>query len=545
MSRLVLILAFVAAVAGLWAEPANPTTTTPDDPIYRSVRRLALLAGQSPPSAISPISYGELEAVLRRLDVDRLSAEQLDEYREVLAQVSADSVTVPGGTVGIESTVEAYLHTSDEADEWLHWYPDRLPLVSIPFRITPVPGLGISVDMDFRKNYPFYPGYEETYTTVNTDPVTNVFSDLREIDVQFPFHGLLTAAGNGWSLQFGRSRIGWGLGHTGSLLLSDHVDYHDFFMASVTGRLAGYRVLYLDLEPWLNGGGTDPDRAYLAHRIEVRPFPWLSLALNEALVFHGKPMELRYLSPLIVLHSWFIPNYGNSMINIELSVRPLPGLEVWGHYAIDQVQSAIEKERPYADSEPEAFAYLAGAEYVVPLTGAWLSVGAEGAYLNPWMYIGRDLMGSFSYRRRVQAENVLPAGAKVIVEKSLGYPSGPDYYGVSAFAELDLGRDHLVALDLSLYANGENEVGRSLPPVDDDDAGRVTPSGDYPEYVAAARLTGDSTFFRTELLGVPIELSGGAVLDIVRIFSNDHVGGALLWDLQLSPYISVSTSFGN
>ncbi|MEE8440219.1 MAG: capsule assembly Wzi family protein [Spirochaetia bacterium] len=548
MRRLVITAALLTVVGAAWAAPANPATATPNDPLYQSVRRLALLAGQSPPSAVSPISYGELEAVLRRMDVDRLAPEQQDQYRAALRRVVAGASTVPGGTIAIESTLEGYFHSADDVDEWLYWYPDRRSLLSIPVRVSPVAGFGISMDLDWRQNYPIFPGYEGIYETITPDPLSNVFADLRETDVQFPFHALLTAAGSGWSMQFGRSRIGWGLGHTGSLLLSDHVEYHDFLMASVFGRLISYRALYLDLEPWLNAGGTDPDRVYLAHRIEFRPSPWLTFAANEALIFHGKAIELRYLNPLMILHNWFIPQYGNSMINLELSVRPLRGLEVWAHLAVDQVQSALEKERSYTDSEPEAFGYLAGVEYAMPISDSWLTIGTEWAYLDPWMYIGRSIMGSLTYRRRVQAENVLPAGAKVIVEKSLGYPSGPDYYGVTGFAKLDLrtdfGTDLVLSLDMSFFANGENEVGRSLPPDDADDAARVTPSGPAPEFVTAARLTADATFLETELWGVPIELSGGALLDVVRILNNDHVSDALLWDVQFSPYISVSTIFG-
>ena len=541
MQRFCVVIALLLLAAAVPAGPANPGTATTHDPVYRSVRRLALATGGSPPSAVSPISFAELESVLRNLDVDRLSEQELEEYREVLRFVSAEPPETPDGTVAVVSTVELYLHSSDEQDEWLYWYPDRRPLLSIPFRVYPASGLGITADLDWRKNYPVYPGYESTYTTVAPDPMSNVFGDLRETDVQFPFQAMLTAAGTSWSVQFGRSRIGWGLGHDGSLLLSDHVDYHDFFMASLFGKVASYRGLYLDLEPWLNGGGTDPDRVYLGHRVELRPVPWLTLAANEALVFHGKPIELRYLNPLVILHSWFIPQYGNSMINLEASVRPLGGLEVWGHLAIDQIQSAIEEDRGYADSEPEAMGYLAGAAYTLPVREAWLTVGTEWSYLDPWMYIGRDLLGGFSYRRRVQAENVLPNGAKVIVEKSLGYPYGPDYYGVTGFAELEAAGDYRFTLDVGFHAKGENDVGRVLPPVDEPDAARVTPSGPAPEFVASARLTADGTFLETELWGIPIRLSGGAVLDVVRVLNNDHQSGVILWDAQFSPSISLTT----
>jgi len=541
MRKFALGVALLTVAWVAWAEPANPTTAIPDDSLFQTVRRLALVAGQSPPSAVSPISYGELETVLRRMDVDRFTPVQQDQYRAALRQVGAGASTVPGGTVGLESTVEGYFHSAADIDEWLYWYPDRRSFLSIPIRVSPIAGIGISMDLDWRKNYPNFPGYEGVHETITPDPLTNVISDIRDTDIQFPFHALVTAAGTGWSIQAGRSRIGWGLGHTGSLLLSDHVDWHDFLMASLYGRLLSYRTLYLDLEPWLPGG-TFLDRVYLAHRIEFRPTPWLTLAANEALMYRDDTIELRYLNPLMILHSWFV---GNAMINVELSVRPVRGFEVWAHMAIDQMQSAIEDERDAVSGRwwPEAFGYLAGAEYVMPISNSWLTIGTELAYLDPWMYIGWNAHNSFIFTRRVQAEHLLD-WAQVIVEKSLGYPAGPDYVGVTGYGRLDLGTYLAISLDVSYSSKGENGFDRLYPANDEADRDKVSPSGLAPTNVTAVRLAADGTILESTLWGVPIEVAGGAVLDVVRIENDDHVSGALLWDVQFSPYLSVSTIFG-
>ena len=134
MFRLAFVVALIAVAGATWAAPANPATAVPDDELFRSVRRLALLAGQSPPSAISPIGYGELEAVLRRLNVDLFAAEQQDQFRAALDKVSVAALPVPGGTIGIVSTLEAYIHSADQVDEWLYWYPNRRSLLAVPIR---------------------------------------------------------------------------------------------------------------------------------------------------------------------------------------------------------------------------------------------------------------------------------------------------------------------------------------------------------------------------------------------------------------------------
>lgn len=535
------LLVSLIALAPLSAiDSANARTVSANDPLYQSVRRLALVSGSIPPQAVSPISLAELESVLLAIDSDALSPVEQDEYQRVLKLIEATGNS-PAAGFGLGIDIEGYLHISDEADEWWHWYPNRRPLLRVPITVNPLPGLTIDVQLDWRKNYPTFPD-DLTYQTVNPDPFSNVFSDLRETDVQFPFLALTSAAGDRWSVQFGRSRLSWGSGHTGSLLLSDHAEYHDFLMASLFGKRAGFRALFLDLEPWISeGSSTEPERAFLARRVELQPFNWLSLAANEAMIFHGKPIELRYLNPLVLLHNWFLVNYGNSMINLEVAARPMAGLELWAHLAIDQIQSQIEEERGYPDREPEAFGFLAGVEYVLSVGTGWVTVGTEWVYLNPWMYIGRSILGGFSYRRRVQAENVLPSGAKVIVTKPLGYPLGPDHYGITTYLELNTYPRINSSVEVGLYATGENGVNRDLPAVDESDASRVTPSG-VGEFVGLGRITADLLLHTIELGGLRINLSAGGVFDLLRVQNNDHQAGVVLWDFQASPYVSLTAN---
>ena len=534
-------LLLVLCAAGL---AAGPTLVYRDDPLFVQARRLALAAGSAPPSLTSPITYSELSLVLDMIDVEALSDELLEVYRDLRQRIAAEPGPEPTGSIKIEATAEAYLHTSDDPGAWRYWYPDRRAFLSIPIRAWPIPGLHIAFDLDWRKNYPFFPG--TALVTVDPDPVSNLPLKVLDTDVQFPFQALVSLGGDRWSVQFGRSLVSLGSGVSGSLLLSDHVEYHDFLMASVFGRAFTYRALYLDLEAWRTASTPVDDRMFFAHRIEMRPFPWLSLVANDAFIYAERPIELRYFNPLMLMHNWFVPRFGNSLFSFEMALRPFGGLEMYAHLAIEQLQSAVERERGYADGEPEAMGYLAGLEYTRPLTfggraAGWLTIGTEWVYLDPWMYLGRTDLNTFSYRRRVQAEHVIPAGAKVLVEKSLGYPTGPDYYEVLLHGRLDLDPRYSVAVEARYAAKGENDIGRPLEVTDPEDALRRTPSGDSPELILHARIAADVLVGQFAIGSVPLEVRAGAIFDALRVLNRGYEEGATLRDLQLSPYLSIGT----
>ncbi len=513
-----------------------------DDPAYVLARRLALAAGSAPPPAMSPLTAGELLLVLDEIDLDALPAGLVREHRELRRRLTVDPEGEPVGSIGLVLSPELYFHTADAPDVWRYWYPHRRPLLSMPIRAKPLAPLAIEFDLDWRRNYSFFPGTD--HVTPNPDPATNVPFDVLETDVQFPFRALVSAGGERWSVQYGRGLVTLGFGESGSLFLGDHVDYHEYLMASVWGRLITYRALYLDLEPH-----PDPvdNRMFFAHRIEMRPAPWLSLAANDGWIYAGPPLELRHFNPLMIMHSWFLPQRGNSLLNFEATVRPARGLEIYGHLAIEQLQIALEEERGYADDDPNAFGYLAGLEYVMPLPVGWLTVGVEWVRLDPWMYMGRNLATSFTYRRRVQAEHVrnpegVPVGAKVLVEKPLGHPAGPDYHEVLVHAKASISGRVTVGVEARFAAKGENELGRPVEVEGPADAGRRTPSGDAPEYLMHARLAADVLIGEFALSSVPVELRSGAVVDALRVLNHHHEAGTILADLQFSPYVSASVS---
>lgn len=541
------ILALLPAPAARGQEASEAyggaTLVYADDALYRAVARLCLAAQTAPPPAVSPVAATELERALLRIRAERLGPRLQDEHRRLLeltqARVTPEPLR-PAGRVGVVTTLEGYVHSGDQGDEWRYTYPDRASALKIPVRIWPFPNVYARVDLDLKQNYTSYPGVE----TISPDPVVNVPLDVRELHYQFPDVAVLSAAGEHWSVQWGRDRAGWGFGETGSLILGDHNEYYDFVSAALVSDLFSYRALYVDLEPWRDGGGTVDERAAIYHRIEGNLFPWLTATANELMLFAGKPLELRYLNPFYFMHNYFIPSLSNSLVSLELALRPLPGLEVYGHFAMDQIQSELERERgTYAEMEPQALAYLAGARYVLPIAPGWLTLGTEWVFTDPWMYLGRTPLQSLTYRRRVQAENVDPAGRKIIVERALGYAAGPDYYGVVLYGEALVWERYRLAAEARYAVKGENTVSRSVEVADLEDATRETPSGPAPEAMLQGRLEGEADLVSFLLLGLPARVETGFTLDVIHEWNDDQTTGESYTDVQFAPSVTFRVAY--
>ena len=570
---LVTVLALVALLLPVPATPGQEgparageaTLVHADDALARAVARLCLAAQTAPPPAVSPLPATELERALLRIPAGRLSPRLQAEHRRLLeltrARITPDSLRPdgtadpltaqfapagngparpPAGRVGAVSTLEGYFHSGSQADEWRYAYPDRTSLLTVPVRVWPLPNLYVRVDVDLKQNYTTYPGTE----TINPDPLVNVPLDVREVHAQFPDVAVLSAAGRHWSVQWGRDRAGWGLGETGSLILGDHNEYYDFVSAALVSDLVSYRALYVDLEPWTDGGGTADERAAIYHRLEGTFFPWLTATANELMLFTNKPMELRYLNPFYFMHNYFIPGLSNSLVSLELALRPLPGLEIYGHFAMDQIQSGLERERgTYVNYEPEAFGYLAGARYTMPIAPGWITMGTEWVFTDPWMFLGRTRLQSLTYRRRVQAENVDPNGTKIIVERSLGYPEGSDYYGITLYTDAVLWTHYRLTAQARYAVKGENTVSRPVDVADEADALRETPSGPAPETRLEGRLEGRADLARFPVLGLPARLEAAFTLDLIHEWNDDQNEGRRYTDVQFSPSITFSVAY--
>lgn len=338
--------------------------------------------------------------------------------------------------------------------------------------------------------------------------VTGNLVSPAEVDVRFPHRAVVGVAGPGFSLHVGRDRLELGNGRSGNLLLGDTIDFHDHVRAELYLPAFTWTSMILRLDPTLlpderTQPGMDgllaTQKHLVLHRLEGVVLDKLHLAVTEGWMVGGVPLELRHLNPLLVFHNEFAWNdvdayrSASMMVSFEATLSPVRGLRLWGQYAINQLQSPVERLwYPQAASDiADATAWLAGAEVSVPVAlwsstlplrapwSSWSKVtgvahvfgGVEMVQTDPFFGLRENPLTTWSARRRIPS-NV--TGRTELAESPLGWRAGPDSQFLRVWAgavdvglgELELGLEHRRAGEQTLrspYREGADAVAMRTP----------------------------------------------------------------------------------
>jgi hypothetical protein len=498
-----------------------------DDDAVRSLRYAAWEAGTLFGSTAAPYSRADLDLVRQRIESgrvasrsDRPSASQSGSRLggwfngqfsgrlspEALAALRAsaalsansagpwrgvDSVGL-GASIQADTKLEAYPRLFDDGNVPTPWgWSDRAPLVSIPMELYALDVFYGRAALELREEHN---AIERVVDPVNA---SNWFESLDYIDYTFPFEAFIGAEYGPLSVSFGRDKLRWGPGATGTLVLSDAPDFYDYIDAGATGDWFSYRFARISIDPSLRstelealGAGAQFESAknLFLHRYEFLLFDRIALGLVEGLMVGGIEPDLAYANPFLVLHNRFAWNAtftdglaGNefftaaSILGAELRVNPWRYMELYGSFAMNQFQTQYELDRyaGAADAMPNAFAWQAGGEAAYPLLGGWIRAAVEYVYTNPWMYIRENRFNSFTWRRRL-ASNVV--GSDQLTDAFLGYHYGPDAKVFYAAAGWDAPGKLSFMASLEYAERGEQNL---YTPYDegDDAVGLVTPTG--------------------------------------------------------------------
>jgi hypothetical protein len=328
------------------------------------------------------------------------------------------------------------------------------------------------------------------------------------IDVRFPRRATIGVAGPGFSLHVGRDRLELGNGRQGNLLLGDTTDFFDHVRAEVYLPAFTWTSLVLRLDPTLLPDETTlpgmsaleaSQKHLVVHRLEGVVLEKLHLAVTEGWMVGGVPLDLRHLNPLLIFHNEFAWNdvdtyrSASMMVSLEATLSPVRGLRLWGQYAINQIQSPVERLwYPQAASDiADATAFLAGAEVSLPvpiwssslpLRAPWSSwskvtgvahvfAGLELAQADPFFGLRENPLTTWATRQRIPS-NV--TGQTELVEAPIGWRLGPDSRSLRLWVgaldiglgELELGLEHRLIGEQTLrspYREGADVVALRTP----------------------------------------------------------------------------------
>lgn len=274
--------------------------------------------------------------------------------------------------------------------------------------------------------------------------------------MEFPTRSYLAVSTPHTSLAIGRFKTGIGYGYFGNTFLNGKAPYYDHLEATYYGGdfkyfyLMGTSQSFLTVregeiqrQDWGGSGGVvfdEPIKTFVYHRVEWHPAGWITAGLGEMNIIGGKSPDWYHILPFDIWHNTYSHGSSNVMAMLDLSVVPFKGLQVFGEFTMDDFRLGMEAP----ESKPPAFAYQAGARYVLPFSDETKhAIGIEFTHVDPWTY-NRWQPYLTMYQRQIRNQDLY-------LDIPLGYLYGGDlnHYGLYYQAvnrngfRLDLSYDHL------------------------------------------------------------------------------------------------------
>lgn len=339
---------------------------------------------------------------------------------------------------GFIADLEGYYHTNEEFndfDDWFHSYTDRARFLTVNFETWPTDNfygyfelsLGNSLGYDAGSpggNARYRNRFDLSVPILNR--ILNKEGDaLGDFDWSFPHNSFASAGGDHWNLMAGRTRLSWGAGETGNLMLSDSFPRHtlirfntffDSFKYSIVGTM--YPLSDSDQDDSLDGY-----KAMITHRLEFGLLKdKLSLVVNEACMFwstSGQQFNLAQINPFGFMHNEYIRRNANSLLVFEADYTPVKGLNIYAQFALDEFSGPGEGR-----TNPAAKGILAGVKGAVAAGRGILTGSFEFAETDPFLYIRglhyEDPTSGYGYDAVYRVFNAHITGVRMFTTYSLG-----------------------------------------------------------------------------------------------------------------------------
>lgn len=271
------------------------------------------------------------------------------------------------------------------------------------------------------------------------------------------------------------AKQGLQIGHTktGSIIYNDTYQTDAYFQLNLYSQKFKYEMNVVEV---------DNSKYLYLHSIHIAPSKYFRVSFLEGTQL-TQPFELRYLNPLMIMHSfgsWTEYNndtdvkehedrYGNKISEEEkygeawcaayfaasVDVIPVKNLRIYGLFAMNEFQLPFEKESDTGASMPNSMAAQLGAEYNIPENrGGYYKLGFEAVYTTPYMYLKQGEAWSL-YRKRynMQGNGTIP------ICSWMGSPFGPDALSLLASVKYDMPQKWSAEFDYLFVAHGENSFG--------------------------------------------------------------------------------------
>lgn len=367
---------------------------------YRLLTALSRLSGTELPNPTSGVSGGQMEGLMRSLDVEGLNVSELLLFDGLCERVERPSMMLkyPSG-VGLNGRAilrpQVFASTNKEATSlaWDRYNQKRKGFASFGADMYFGEFSFGTVDIDMLRDFDFY-GFHGFEVNIG-----------ESWDAYKPYKALASIGNGMLNFELGRDRIYYSKGRTGSMGLGDNFVFSNFAKISATSHPLSYDLTLLayDSNSKDDAGNAletsltkfdfnSPSQYLFIHRISYTPFRFMNIAVYEGMLVYGVGafQDPRTLNPFMILHNLMTYDNGNAnnYFGLELDLIPYKGFEVHLEAMLDQIQLKGESQGDGTTQlSPNAYGVLANVSYTTVYGKGILELYLEGVYASPALYL--------------------------------------------------------------------------------------------------------------------------------------------------------------
>ena len=418
--------------------------------IYDALYMLNSESGRISLADNAPLPVSEIKMYMADIDYDALSDSGKKLYEKAQAFLKRDAFSLKYGDVAFGFNMIAkpslmYKSTGDidwtfATDYTGHAGPKPYgaassfigsdasdPFITVPLYLTFGNAFVIETDPCFAKSF---------WGMSNDGNFTNLPYDFNDFDFLWPrnAYGSAGAYFNKWGVNVNIAHEGMRIGktQTGSIIYNSTFETDAYVQFNLYSPHIRYGMNVVEIAR---------DKFLYTHRIEAAPFKWIRAGVIEGTLV-SRPFEFRFLNPLMIMHSFgawteYIspeddPYYGEAHVcaymGIDFDIVPCKNVRIYGLYAQNEIQSAIELESETGKTFPDSFGVQLGVELTFPESGGgyWIAT-TEAVYTTPFCYVKQGAEWSL-YRERFNMQD----NCNIPICSWIGTPFGPDCIGAQA-----------------------------------------------------------------------------------------------------------------
>jgi len=377
-----LVILLILLLHILWTGYAQ-VSYMPEDQAVIELKTLYLESGRVFPTGSFPLDRRDLHRLALKIKEQALNSEARERVAEFLEELSFNREVIRLGS-DVKLTYEHYLRTDEEWEDYYRLFFEPEPALALDLYYMQDGLAVIDIACSWRREYDGFSA-SNFFTFKPGNPFAQENQFLQQGYFRYFFGPL--------EMELGRNKVHYGPSRYSSLLLSQRLPFLDALRLRLPIGPLEMTSLVSTLENRSAAGDLNLDLLYgvpspyafeentilcTMHRFEYA-FKRLRLGIS-GLSFISRPDNGFLLGDFFPVFSWHTADVGwhnLSMIG-DVSLAPLPGLEVFAQYGVDDIN--LGSVNVGDDPIPTIDAYIIGLSFDLRLSKTNLSFYLEGGY---------------------------------------------------------------------------------------------------------------------------------------------------------------------